>query len=153
MPSRRKPEILRPLDRASRRLSEYCTASLQRTGLPHAEAQILCHLYQEGPCPVGELRRALGHRGSTLTSLLDRLDERGLARRAPSPDDRRSLIVRATARGRALAARARRTLTGLEESIARRLRPSDLKGFREVLAALDAATGADDAPPPTRRTP
>jgi DNA-binding MarR family transcriptional regulator len=40
------------------------------------------------------------NRASDSTRLIDRLERAGLAERLPNPSDRRSVLVRATARGR-----------------------------------------------------
>src|SRR5262252_3107859 len=50
-------------------------------GVTQAEAHILTHLWAEGESTVGQLHGAFGHRRSTLTSILDRLADRGLISR------------------------------------------------------------------------
>ncbi len=53
---------------------------------------------------MGDMARGIGCDPSYITALVDDLDERGLARREPSPDDRRVKIIVLTDPGRSLAA-------------------------------------------------
>ena len=79
-----------------------------------AEAHVLAHLRETRDARISELHRRFGHRRSTLTSVLDRLEERGLIERASDPDDRRSFVITLTADGRAVAARVHRLLAAIE---------------------------------------
>src|SRR5436190_936908 len=97
-PARAKALILIPgIHRATHRLGLVIGSSL---GVSQAEAHILQHLATSGDSTVGELHRAFAHRRSTLTSVLDRLDENGLVRRTASRADRRTFVVSLTAAGR-----------------------------------------------------
>jgi MarR family 2-MHQ and catechol resistance regulon transcriptional repressor len=57
-------------------------------------------LYFQGPRTMGELAADLDVRVSTMTGVIDQLEERRLVERADHPDDRRSLRVKLTAKGR-----------------------------------------------------
>jgi DNA-binding MarR family transcriptional regulator len=50
--------------------------------------------------PIGAIADGLLNRASDTTRLVDRLEGAGLAERLPNPDDRRSVLVRATDEGR-----------------------------------------------------
>ena len=50
--------------------------------------------------PVGAVADGLLNRASDATRLIDRLERAGLAERLRNPKDRRSVLVRATAKGR-----------------------------------------------------
>nr|MDP9107049.1 MarR family transcriptional regulator [Candidatus Eremiobacteraeota bacterium] len=52
-----------------------------------------------GPNTINDVHRAFLHRRSTLTSVLDRLESKGLVRRSAAPADRRSVRLELTARG------------------------------------------------------
>jgi MarR family transcriptional regulator, organic hydroperoxide resistance regulator len=60
---------------------------------------------------MGEMARGIGCDPSYITALVDDLDERGLARREPSPADRRVKIIVLTDAGRTLAAEIDATLS------------------------------------------
>jgi DNA-binding MarR family transcriptional regulator len=67
------------------------------------EALIILHLGLRSPSSINALHQAFLHRRSTLTSVLDRLESKGLVRRRSSATDRRSVDVSLTARGKRLA--------------------------------------------------
>ena len=52
--------------------------------------------------PIGAVADGLLNRASDTTRLVDRLERAGLAERFPNPADRRGVLVRATAEGRAV---------------------------------------------------
>ena len=133
-------EFLSPLHKASRQISMYLEARTRALGLSPLEGHILTYLRTYAPAPVGELVRVFGVKRSTLTSLLDRLEESGLVRREINPDDRRSFLVHISAQGRELTGRVNRLLEGLEADIRKRVRSSDVKGFHEVMRAVEEIT-------------
>src|ERR1700724_1379352 len=51
---------------------------------------------------MNELARILGLDKSSVTGLVERAERRGLVERAPSPADRRAVLVRLTGEGRTL---------------------------------------------------
>ena len=67
-----------------------------------AQGRILFALWQKGGMSISALSRETALEPSTLTSMLDRLEAAGLARRLPSPDDRRAFVVECTEAGMAL---------------------------------------------------
>ena len=73
MPLRLIPHI----HRATHRIGLYL-ADLREFGLSQGEAHILAHLAKAAPATINDLHRGLAHKRSTLTSILDRLTERGL---------------------------------------------------------------------------
>ena len=68
-----------------------------------------------------ELGAALGIDPSTMVSLIDQLESAGLAKRRPSPRDRRAREVLMTAQGRRLLRRARRLVSEAEDEVLRGL--------------------------------
>lgn len=134
-------EFLSPLHKASRQIGEYLAAG--RAGGPalsNSESHLLTYLRSYAPAPVGELVRVFGMKQSTLTSLLDRLEEAGYLRRELNPDDRRSFLIHVTAEGRKVADQATRALLAFEEKVRARVNARDLQGFRAVMAAIGTVT-------------
>jgi len=86
---------------------------------------------------VADLHRGLAHKRSTLTSILDRLGRRGLITRAVGETDRRTFVVRLTAKGQKLAKRLQRHLSALERAVVHRVSAADIKSFNKVDAALE----------------
>lgn len=67
-----------------------------------AQGRILFALWQQDGIPIQALKERTSLEKSTLTSMLDRLEEAGLVRRRPSPRDRRQILIERTERDRAL---------------------------------------------------
>jgi DNA-binding MarR family transcriptional regulator len=118
---------------------------LREHGLAQGEAHILAHLAQSGAATVGELHKGLAHNRSTLTSILDRLVERGFVTRETGTRDRRTFVVSLTRAGKPVAMRTQRHLLELEMAVRKKL-PGD--AIDTAIAALAAIEEAAD-----RRTP
>jgi DNA-binding MarR family transcriptional regulator len=76
------------------------------TGLPLAPLRALLVVPLDGTISMRELAKRLGCDNSYVTSLMDALEERGLAVRQQHPTDRRVKMIELTERGHALAKRA-----------------------------------------------
>ncbi|HJW09065.1 MAG TPA: MarR family transcriptional regulator [Holophagaceae bacterium] len=102
------------------------------------EAQLLVHLLQAGACTVGALHAALGHRRSTLTAILDRLERAGWARRGLHAADRRSFLVELTPTGRSVAERALEALSAMERRWKAKVSAREWAAAQKVLKAISA---------------
>lgn len=112
-------------------------------GVSQGEAHILAHLAAAGDCSIGDLHKAFAHKRSTLTSVLDRLAERGLIRREVHARDRRSFLVSLTPSGKKLANQVYRRLEALEKIALREMGDSKAPVFRSMIGSVEkAATGA-----------
>ena len=131
---------LSPIHKSSRQIAGYFERELEGTGILPQEAHLLSYLRSYAPCPVGELVAVFGLRGSTATSVLDRMEERDLIERRDNPEDRRSFLLDLTAGGRKLADDVEKFVQKLENGIQRRVTAADEEGFRTVMAAIAAAT-------------
>jgi MarR family transcriptional regulator, organic hydroperoxide resistance regulator len=69
-----------------------------------AQGRILFALWTKGGMSISTLAKETALEPSTLTSMLDRLEAAGFARRCPSPEDRRAFVVECTDEGRGLEA-------------------------------------------------
>jgi len=77
-----------------------------------------------------------------MVSLIDQLENAGLAKRRPRPTDRRAREVAITPKGRRVLQQARRLAMQVEDDVLRGLSPAER---RRMLALLRRA--ADSAPP------
>jgi len=128
--------LIPAIHRATHRIGLYITL-LHESGLSQGEAHILAHLAQSGAATVGELHKGLGHKRSTLTSILDRLVDRGFVTRTVGADDRRTFLITPTAKGRRVAREVHDHLTDLERAISRQVTADDVRGFMKVIAAVE----------------
>lgn len=134
-PLRLIPEI----HRATHRIGMY----LDSLGITQGEGHILSHLAASGDATIAELHRALAHRRSTLTSILDRLVERGWITRETDPDDRRSFVIRLSRPGKQAAGRIHSELARIERQVLQQVSGQDSRRFVGALQAL--ANAADRA--------
>lgn len=132
--------FLSPLHKASRQISVYLEAHTRELGVSPAEGHLLTYLGSYTPAPIGELVRVFGHKQSTLTSMLDRLEEAGLIRREINREDRRSFLIHISDAGQELAGRLNQLLEALEEGIRERVSSRDVKGFNAVMGAVEELT-------------
>src|SRR5438067_10734390 len=86
----------------SRRLNRLMDGTLAEFGLDSAEHRALSALAQSGPpfrSTPGRLARRMELSSGAMTNRLDRLEQAGLVRRLPDPEDRRSVLVELTDQG------------------------------------------------------
>ena len=131
--------LITHLHKATHQVGLYIHRDLSELGISQAEAHVLSHLSVRGPCSIADVHHSFGHRRSTLTSILNRLEDRGLIAREIHPDDRRSYLLQLTREGRPVASRARRTLERLEAAALSRLSEQQVTAFVAVIEAIQAA--------------
>jgi DNA-binding MarR family transcriptional regulator len=130
--------FIHPVQRATHRIGLYVD-DLREQHLTQGEAHILALLAESSPATVADLHRGLAHKRSTLTSILDRLVERRLITRKVGKTDRRTFVVSLTRLGRKVANRVHRHLSNLERTVSKRVKSTDVAGFRAVIAAVEEA--------------
>lgn len=133
MPLRLIPEV----HRATHRIGIF----LDGLGISQGEGHILSHLAASGDATIAELHCALAHRRSTLTSILDRLADRGWITRETDPNDRRSFIIRLSRNGKLAAEKIYRELSRIEGQA---LRKVSKQGLRSVVGTLQSLENAAD---------
>jgi len=134
-------KVLSPLHKASRQIEIHLAREMKTFGVSPVEGHLLAYLGSYGPCPIAEIHRVLGTRRSTLTSLLDRLEARGLVVRAAHRADRRSWMISLGTEGHALAAKIRRALESFERAIIKDMTPRDMEGFDRLMEKIAGVTG------------
>jgi DNA-binding MarR family transcriptional regulator len=115
------------------------TGRMVKAGVSMTHLHVLWVLEHHGDLTMSRLADMLDVSVSNATGLIDRMEERGLVERVRVPDDRRVVIVRASADG----ARIRDEIEALKQdrmrSILGRLGPDQLS---RVLSALGDLQGA-----------
>ncbi|MFI6283830.1 MarR family winged helix-turn-helix transcriptional regulator [Streptomyces sp. NPDC051018] len=97
--------------------------TLRELGLYPGQEFVMLHLWRSGPVRQSDLIKTVELDPSTVTKMLQRLEQAGHVRRHPDPADRRAVLVEATAEScdlrsaveDALASLEQHTLTGLED--------------------------------------
>ena len=134
------------IHRATHRIGLYLAAQPE-SALSQGEAHILALLAASSPATIAALHKGLAHKRSTLTSILDRLAERGFITREVGTTDRRTFVVALTAAGRRAARRVHERLAALEHRIAAQVSAADLRGFVKVIATVEGEAEALTASP------
>lgn len=101
-----------------------------------AQGRILFVLWSADGIPIGDLAARTGLDKSTLTSMLDRLERKGLLRRVPSPDDRRRILIRRTDKDRALQARYIEVSRAMTDLFYEGFSEAEIDAFEATLARL-----------------
>ncbi|MFE0583106.1 MarR family winged helix-turn-helix transcriptional regulator [Streptomyces sp. NPDC058874] len=122
---------------------------LRDLGLHPGQEFLMMHLWDNGAVRQSELIKAVGLDPSTVTKMLQRLEQSGHVRRRPDPADRRASLVEATEASCELLAEVsrawgeleRQTLDGLDG--AERAELGRLLGKVEASLCGAAARGAD----------
>ncbi|HEX3272659.1 MAG TPA: MarR family transcriptional regulator [Ktedonobacterales bacterium] len=125
------------LERATHAVALWIERAFADLRLTQAEAHVLAALSEIAPCSINDLHHRFGHKRSTLTSLLDRLEERGWVRRGTHPASRRLVLVELTEDGRLVAERVQSTVQELEARLMSQLDSADIAAFARVLSALE----------------
>ncbi|MER6914916.1 MarR family winged helix-turn-helix transcriptional regulator [Streptomyces sp. NPDC000594] len=98
------------------RLHRLTAAKLLRgAGLYPGQEVLMTYLWEAGPVRQSELIKRLELDPSTVTKMLQRLEQSGHVSRRPDPADRRAVLVEATERGHALREDVQQAWVRLEE--------------------------------------
>jgi DNA-binding MarR family transcriptional regulator len=131
--------VVLALQRATHHTLHALSGALADLSLSAAEINALANLGDGGTLSVRQLSERTGTRASTLTGLLDRLENRGYLVRELDPSDRRSFRLPLTGLGQEVAARALAAIADLEREALSRLDATQLAGYHAVVTALQEA--------------
>jgi DNA-binding MarR family transcriptional regulator len=113
-------------------------ACADRLELGPGEAQLLWVLDESGDASTGDLARRLGVDPANASTLLTKLEGRGLVSRLPAARDRRRRLVSLTAQGRMTRRALGRCMEERQPGFSR-LTDSELVGFRDLLRRVAEA--------------
>ena len=117
-------------------------------GISGAQHFVLQRLEDSPARSVNELAERTSTHQSSVSTVVSRLVERGLARRAASAQDGRRMEISISERGRTLLEAAPRTAqTAMQEAL-RRMDPAQVRTLAEGLQALVREGGFAETPPP-----
>jgi DNA-binding MarR family transcriptional regulator len=131
------PLLVIELQRATHAAGVRLETLLADSGVSQGEAHVLALLADGGEHTVGDLQRGLAHRPSTLSGILDRLEQRKLVRRTLNAADRRSFLVKLTGSGRVTARSVVEALQSVEDQAVKGIRARDRAGFLAVVRAFE----------------
>ena len=134
-------ELYRHVNRARRLLWTTAAGCLEEQGESIFTWQVLCTLVRYGAKTQRDLAYATAQHPAGLSRLLDELEAEALISRKPDPADRRKLLVRATAKGKARFEGASPAVwRGVDEvlGVLTAAQRQDLRNLLAVLVPLDA---------------
>ncbi|MEU1404989.1 MarR family winged helix-turn-helix transcriptional regulator [Streptomyces sp. NPDC005728] len=121
---------------------------LRETGLYPGQELLMMQLWGQGEQRQADLIKTLGLDPSTVTKMLQRLEQSGFVTRSPSPHDRRAVVVNTTRAGQALRDRVLRAWRDLETVTAAGFTDEEYAQAMRVLTRIEAnltgtVSGAD----------
>lgn len=123
---------------------------LRGLGLYPGQEFVMMHLWDKGPVRQSELIRTLDLDPSTVTKMLQRLEQSGHVRRTPDPGDRRASLVEATERSCGLLEDVAGVWGTLEEQTLAGLSEQDRAEFARLLSLVEgnlcAQAGTEECP-------
>lgn len=137
--------IAEEVTRAYCRMRRGSAKELAPYGLTFAQGRALRLLGRAGvPLRIGDLAERLTVVPRSATSLVDVLENAGLAQRRPDSDDRRSVRVTLTPAGLALLARMHAARRATAQALFGRLDSEQLEQLSALLDILNAPEAPDD---------
>ena len=151
IPVRRVPVSL------SRRFHQICMARAAevaaRENISTLQLGALTYLCEETGLDQIGLAARLGIDRSSMSTLLDALERRGLIERYPDKDDRRAKLLRIAASGRQMRNRLRPFAGVAQQAILECLPPADRETFLDMLVTIIEANEIYARPGASRRKP
>ncbi|UYN95637.1 MAG: MarR family transcriptional regulator [Enhydrobacter sp.] len=110
-------------------------------GLRPGQYSVLAVIERNPGLRQTQLGDALGIKKANLVAMIDKLEERGLARRLPAANDRRSHALHLTPRGSALMVRLHRLNSRLDQRFSQVLGTDDRRRLCDALRRISAQNG------------
>jgi DNA-binding MarR family transcriptional regulator len=126
-------ELQRKVDRA---LRQYQLDVWMGLPLTIAQLKSLFFISNQGCTNLGKLAAALGVTPTNTTGIADRLVKQGLVSREENPENRRMLLLRATAKGEELVAKLRERRRGYMSEVLQTMSVDELITLSQGLASL-----------------
>ncbi|MCX4909776.1 MarR family winged helix-turn-helix transcriptional regulator [Streptomyces sp. NBC_00878] len=111
---------------------------LRGSGLYPGQEFVMMHLWDQGPVRQSDLIKAVELDPSTVTKMLQRLEQAGHVTRSTDPKDRRAVLVEATEQSCGLLDEITRAWAGLEEHTLAGLSPAERTQLVALLSRVEA---------------
>lgn len=130
------------LRRAVNSLARTFNATATDEGLTPSQASVLGLIVGHGPVGVTELARMEHINPTMLSRVLGKLDDEGLVKRSPDPEDLRAAMLEATPAGRRVHNRVKAQRADLILHGVSRLPATEQAAIRDALIALESLAAA-----------
>lgn len=106
------------------------------------EMEIILYIHDFGPQRMKTVGERFQIKFSTLTSLVDKIERLNLVKRVNSKEDRRSILVTLTKKGKKMLDEYNSQVRDLAEKISGTVESGSLPGFVETLSKIAPSTAA-----------
>ncbi|MEU1281089.1 MarR family winged helix-turn-helix transcriptional regulator [Streptomyces sp. NPDC005805] len=144
-------EVSHALSRVARLHRIAAGKLLRRLDLYPGQEFLMMRLWGAGPVRQSELIREVGLDPSTVTKMLQRLEQTGHVSRSPDPGDRRAVLVEATPRSCALLTEVSEVWAELEEKTLAGLAPHERTELARLLGKVEQSLHTETADCPEVR--
>lgn len=134
--SRPSKYVCYKLSRVMRKVHRYYESSFSQYGITPAQFYVLSAVFENDGVKFKELAKSLDMDGSTLTSILDRLERQDFLERRDDPEDKRSLLVFLTEKAKQSLAEITCLAEKLNQEIKERFSDEEFATFERVLEKL-----------------
>ena len=131
-------KVFQLIDLVGKKLKQIQRQTIREANLTPPQYHILRLLWEEDGRPLKELASACFYTRPTITGVVDTLEKKGMVTREPNPDDRRSLLVKLTDKGRLLI-QSTPTLENTFKHCCCGLEPDEFEQLGRLLRKLDAS--------------
>ena len=116
--------------------SRFLTQKVSELNLTSVQAMVLGFLTEEDQISSSELGKRAELDSATLTGILDRLEAAGFLERKSNPDDRRSIHIHLTPKGRALGRETTELLVAANREFLQTLNEKQIKELFSIIQTL-----------------
>lgn len=133
------------LTRAQNAVNQYFKTRLAPHGVTPGQYGILKCLWDENGLTVKQIAERMYLDSSTITGLLDRMEQKGLIKRGPDPSDRRALSVVLTAEGQGLEGPVNEAIARANQAVLKDVGDAEAQKLMQLL--FDVAAGVRQVMP------
>ena len=116
-----------------RKVHRYYESNLSQYGITPSQFYVLSAVWEKDGVKFKDLAKSLDMDGSTLTSILDRMERLDLVERRNDPEDRRSLLVFLKEKAKQKSAEITFLAEKLDQEIKERFPDKEFATFERVL--------------------
>jgi len=121
------------LSRVMRKVHRFSESNLSQYGITPSQFYVLSAVWERDGLKFKDLAKSLDMDGSTLTSILDRMERLDLVERRNDPEDRRSLLVFLKEKAKQKISEITHLAEGLDQEIKERFSDEEFATFERVL--------------------
>ncbi|MGA2525497.1 MAG: MarR family transcriptional regulator [Smithellaceae bacterium] len=120
--------------------SRFLTQKVSELNLTSVQAMVLGFLHEGDQITSSELGKRTELDSATLTGILDRLEAAGFIERKSNPDDRRSICIHLTKKGKAMAQETNRVIAEANKEFLQVLTEAQKRDLHGIITKLRLST-------------